>query len=269
MDRILLALGIFALWFVPSVGQLTKYAGNTGAVISAAAGFSVIVLLIKWTNRSSPELLRSLAVGLMPVLVAVTIVAFLVLYPISKSSLMGPGSDSSRSALDVALKEVLDGLYPYDARTYLGNPPTPAPGALLLAAPFFYWWQRHSEHILAATIFILQRIRIFADPWRAVVFYSICFLACPGALQDFVTGGDYLVNAIYVGVAVSLVAGAHETPSSRSLRWATYLFLAVTASSRAFYAVTIPVLAYLFGPARRIAGGHRIRKSYCYVRAGD
>jgi hypothetical protein len=73
------------------------------------------------------------------------------------------------------------------------------------------------------------------------VFFAVFILACPGALQDFVTGGDYLVNAIYVGVAVDLVARTY--PCSRASRWASYGFLAIAISSRAVYGIVTPVLA--------------------------
>jgi hypothetical protein len=180
-------------------------------------------------------------------MVAITIIAFTVLYPISKGALMGLGSDRD-DALDVALRELLHGSYPYYARTYLGNVPTPAPGSLLLAAPFFLLGSSALQNLFWLPLFLYySRSRIFFDPLYAIVFYLIFFLACPGALQDFVTGGDYLVNAIYVGIAVSLVARAHETPHSRSTRWATYIFLAVAVSSRAFYGITIPVLAIFVG----------------------
>ena len=43
-----------------------------------------------------------------------------------------------RGGVRVALTELASGRYPYTATTYLGNPITPLPGALLLAAPF--WW---------------------------------------------------------------------------------------------------------------------------------
>jgi len=64
------------------------------------------------------------------------IAAFIVLYPVARSGLFGPGSDRD-DALNVALQALLSGHYPYYAQTYLGNPPTPMPGALLLALPFF------------------------------------------------------------------------------------------------------------------------------------
>jgi hypothetical protein len=243
MNKTMLALGVFALWFVPSVGQLTKYTGTTGTVILAATGLPVTILLITWINRNSPELLRSSAARLMPLLVAVTIIVFAVLYPISKSALVGLGSDRD-DALDVALRELLHGSYPYYARTYLGNPPTPAPGALLLAAPFFAIGSSALQNLFWLPLFLYySRYRIFYDPLCAVVFYSIFFLACPGALQDFVTGGDYLVNAVYVSVAVSVVVGVHATSNSVAAKLATYLFLAVAVSSRAIYGITIPVLA--------------------------
>jgi hypothetical protein len=62
--------------------------------------------------------------------------AFAILYPISLRHPLNIGSDRE-DALRIELDAVRDHQYPYDAHTFLGNPPTPLPGAMLLAAPFF------------------------------------------------------------------------------------------------------------------------------------
>ena len=62
-------------------------------------------------------------------------VLFAVAYPVATSGLFGGGTDRA-DALDVTDAALLAGRPVYDTLTYLGNPPTPLPGAVLLAAPF-------------------------------------------------------------------------------------------------------------------------------------
>jgi hypothetical protein len=247
VNKTLLTIGAFALWFIPSVGQLIKYLGPWGTGISAAAALTGILLLVKQWEVFRSEPWTVLADRLLPLLVVATVLAFAVLYPISNSGIVGLGSDRDE-ALDVALRELLHGSYPYYALTYLNNTLTPAPGALLLALPFFLIGTSALQNLFWLPAFLYySRYLLFRDPVASLAFYSIFILACPGALREFVTGGDYLVNAIYVAIAVGLVARAHERSCSRLTRWSIYIFLAVAVSSRAFYGVVIPVLAVFVG----------------------
>lgn len=247
MDRILLAVGAFALWLIPSVGQLNKYLGPWGTGLSAAATLTGILLIVKQSNVIQSETWTVTADRLLPLLVVASVLAFAVLYPISNSGIVGPGSDRD-DALDIALRELLHGSYPYYARTYLGNTPRPAPGALLLALPFFLMGTSALQNLFWLPAFLYySRYLLFCDPLLSLAFYSIFVLGCPGALQDFVTGGDYLVNAIYVAIAVGMVARVHERSCSRLTRWSIYVFLAVAVSSRVIYGVVIPVLAVFVG----------------------
>jgi hypothetical protein len=247
VNRILLAVGLFALWLVPSLGQLIKYLGSSGAVFLAAAALTSIFFLVKQSEAIDLERLTVLAGRLMPLMVVVTIAIFAVLYPISKSGIVGLGSDRG-DALDTALRALLNGSYPYYSRTYLGNSLTPAPGAMLLALPFFLIGSSALQNLFWLPAFLYySRYFLFRDPLPAVAFYFIFFLACPGALQDFVTGGDYLVNAIYVGIAVGLVARAHTESCSHFVRWSSYIFFAMAVSSRVIYGVAIPVIVFFVG----------------------
>lgn len=247
MSKISFALGAWALWLVPSVGQLGKYLGLSGTVIVTAAAMAAINLLFKWFDLTSITRSNEIAARLIPPLGLFTIVIFAVLYPLSKSGIVGPGSDRD-NALDIALVELLHGSYPYYARTYLGNTLTPAPGAMLLALPFFLLGTSALQNLFWLPIFLwFSARRLFCEPRLALVFYSIFLLACPGAMQDFVTGGDYLINAIYVGVAVSLVTWVHEAPHPRLTRLLVCAFLAAAVSSRFIYGVAIPILAIFVG----------------------
>jgi hypothetical protein len=68
------------------------------------------------------------------VFVAMALVTWQV-YEVVQSGRFGGGSDSD-DALVTGVYELAAGRYPYYVKTYLGNPISPLPGALILAAPF-------------------------------------------------------------------------------------------------------------------------------------
>jgi hypothetical protein len=126
----------FVLWYTPSVAQLLKYLGNWGMLAATAAELAVLTIIVKSWNTISSKQWVAIRTYLPIALVAAIIVLFAILYPIAKGAVLGAGSDRD-DALNVALSALLRGSYPYHAVTFLGNQPTPAPGALLLAMPFF------------------------------------------------------------------------------------------------------------------------------------
>jgi len=196
----------------------------------------------------TPSGRRWLAITVQPlrrpfvILAGVLVILFLALYPIAKSGWLGPGSDRD-DALNVALAALLAGSYPYHALTYLGNPPTPMPGALLLALPFYVIGNSALQNLFWMPIFVR-----FCRTWfinrEVALFFSIMFvLACPGVLQDYVTGGDYAINCIYVAIAIDLVARRCDRDWSRWQIFLAYGFLAVALSSRPIFIVSLPVIA--------------------------
>src|SRR2546426_7380654 len=129
-----LAVGVaFLLWLAPSLNSIQKYAGHAGLLVLPLVALSAMVALTATARRHGPGLPKSWLVALC----AAPLALFIVLYPMADSGLLGPGSDRD-DALNVALQTLLVGHYPYGATTYLGNPPTPMPGALILALPFSF-----------------------------------------------------------------------------------------------------------------------------------
>ncbi len=81
---------------------------------------------------------RQISAGWLLVLVLILTAAFAVLYPISQKPSLNRGSDRE-DALRIELNAVYHHQYPYGTHTFLGNPPTPLPGAMLLAHPSSRW----------------------------------------------------------------------------------------------------------------------------------
>ena len=241
----------FALWLVPSVGQLTKYLDPweaATAVALAALAFGLIFVRVE-RSQGAPDW-PPWAPALVALLIAL---AFAGLFPVARSGLLGRGSDRA-DALDVAISALLAGRPPYDALTYLGNTPTPLPGALILAMPFHLIGASALQNLLWAPLFAIVSPAIVGERRGATVLVAGLILLSPGAMQDFVTGGDYLVNALYVALALHW-AGRTSQQSQIVPNLASGVGLALAVSSRAIYAVEAPVILALVIQARGLRGG--------------
>ena len=86
--------------------------------------------------------------------------AFAVLYPISLKHTLNVGSDRE-DALRIELNAVRHHQYPYGTHTFLGNPPTPLPGAMLLAALFFTIGHIAWQNFLWLALFFLFAVHFF------------------------------------------------------------------------------------------------------------
>jgi hypothetical protein len=242
------ALSLWVLWLVPSLGQLVKVTGPVGAIalaIVALAGLCVLLIAAK-SQEIRPTTAWFVA------LCVVALALFAVLYPLATSGRFGGGSDRD-DALNDALRLLVSGRYPYAATTYLGNPPTPMPGALLLARPFQFLGNAALQNLLWIPAFLLWCRSRFREPAMAWIAGLVVVIAAPKALDDFVVGGDYLVNALYVAILTDWCIRAQnsERTSSRAL---TAILLAIAVSSRPIYAVALIVVAghvwQVHGPAR-------------------
>ena len=105
--------------------------------------------------------------------------AFDALYPISLRHTLNRGSDRE-DALRIELDAMRHHLYPYDARTFLGNPPTPLPGAMLLAAPFYAIHHIAWQNFLWLALFFVFTARWFRYRATALFFLATFLLFCAG-----------------------------------------------------------------------------------------
>jgi membrane protease YdiL (CAAX protease family) len=131
----LLILSVCVAWALISVAPIWKYLSHTKAIAAMVLGLLSIALGMYWLDRLNRKQ-RQIGMGWFVVLFLALTAAFTVLYPISLKHTLNSGSDRE-DALRIELNAIQNHQYPYDARTYLHNPPTPLPGAMLLAAPFY------------------------------------------------------------------------------------------------------------------------------------
>ncbi len=240
---------LFILWLVPSQFQLIKYLGVVGAPATAAlaaAGTGALLWLTSHFRLAPSRIWFWLLCGLLAVV-------FVVIFPLANSGAYGVGSDRD-DALNVTIEALLAGNYPYGVRTYLGNPPTPMPGAMVLALPFYLLGTAAWQNLFWMPVFVIWVYKRFASPSLALLALLMVWFS-PAVMQDFATGGDYVVNAIYVAIAADLAVRT-ETRGGRWSRLVALLFLCLTISSRPIYAVVALVvggqLLQTVGPLRAL-----------------
>ena len=105
-----------------------------------------------------------------------------------------------------------------------------------------------------AVFFLILR-RLLADDMWALLFLAGVVVACPVALQDFVTGGDLIANSVMVLLAFLWVLADADRPAIAGWRFpAAAACAGIVLSSRASFWLLVPLLA---GALARRAGARR------------
>jgi len=242
----------FMIWLylcltVPSLAQVHKYFGWPGV-----AAYLAITALALWLLRRlqvpgeiAKRITDSQGRWLSAAVLLVVLIAFIGLYPVAHSGVYGPGSDSADS-LNVAVREMLHGRYPYYARTYLGNPVHEMPGMLLLATPFVLLGNSAYMNLFWLALFLLVCREELGDARQALLLFVAMLVFCPVVMQQVVTGGDQLANGLFTMVLLWWM-------TRRDQPIAAVLF-GVALSSRANFLLLVPLA---FGHLLREYGGKR------------
>jgi hypothetical protein len=239
--RLLYAAVVSASWALISIHPLVKYLSLPRAFAAVLFGLASILLAMLFPDPGHLRQ-RRLHAGWFLALFLLLGQIFTVLYPIQLRHVINQGSDRE-DALRIELNAVTHHQYPYDARTFLGNPPTPLPGAMLLVAPFYAIHHIAWQNLFWLALFFVFTARFFRYRATALFFLATFLLFAPADLSDFVTGGDYLTNFCYVAIAAALFLRALSRPLPIAVLAAA--FLGVTLSSRVIYPLLlIPLLAY-------------------------
>ncbi|WP_419807194.1 hypothetical protein [Terriglobus sp.] len=228
---------VSAFWFLLTFPVATKYTGRAGWIIMAAGEIFVVALmsLIPRARANGTDIPR----WTLPVLWLALVAAYLVIYPHTQN--LGPGRGTDREdALRVQIIALQHHLDPYAARTFLGQRPTPLPGAIALAWPFYLLGRISLQNILWSGLFCLVLRKVFRLRLTAVVFLAVVVCLNLEPLNDFVTGSDYVVNALYVMMAVWLVVRAVDRDSPMLQPLLASLVFGVAVSSRPSYFMAVP-----------------------------
>jgi hypothetical protein len=203
----------------------------------ALAGLSAITILAAVLRRRTMDLSARWLVAAC----GLAVLLFAVFYPLAHSGILGPGSDRD-DGLNAGLHALLGLHDPYHVTSFLGNQLSPMPGALLLALPFYLIGNSAFQNLFWVPEFFWWAQKWFGATGAALWYGLVFIVGCPASLRDFVTGGDYLVNALYVAIAMDFVFVALRSERRRYL-YAPAIFLSVAISSRPIYAMAVPVLA--------------------------
>lgn len=223
----------------PSIGTVFKYLGAPGLV-----AYVGIVLAALWAARVwvLPRLTSCLTERQAIALAAVTLVglvaAFVWLQPLLSVPRPGHGSDRNE-ALNLATAELLHGRYPYYPKTRLGNPISPLPGSLLLAAPFVWLGDSAYQTFVWLVVFFVAARRQLGSPRPALLLAWMALALSPAVAQEIVTGGDLLANSIYVLVFILALL---RRPGRRSA-WLYAVLLGIGLSSRANFLLLLPLVS--------------------------
>ncbi len=234
---------------IPSVAVFQKFLGIAGVVGYTLVAFFALGLLVKKGQRVL-QLMAKVSARQEVLLTALTflflLMSFTVVYPIANSGVVGGGSDSD-DALNIATTELLRGRYPYYPTTYLGNPITPMPGALLLAVPFVLLGNGAYQNFFWLFVFTGVMKRYLGDGRLALALLWVILALSPAVLHQLVTGSDYIANSLYVLIFMLWIV---RTASRRDHgEWRKVLgavLLGIGLSSRAnFLAITPLIFASL------------------------
>lgn len=253
------------LWLLPSAGQLDKYLGTNRAIAVAIVVLIAFPIGFRWL-ASRPAIDDVRAARLTNGIVAALILVFVALFPLVLTHIFGGGSDRE-DALNVSLRALFHGRYPYFEKTFLGTPPSPLPGALLLALPAWLIWRSALQNLFWMPAFVLYSRRLFPTREAQALFAGVFLLTCPGSMQDYVTGGDYLINCLYVLIATDLAMSvfARDTAGPWQ-RVAACLFFSICVSSRQNFAIAGLVAGafiYQQGGVRRFAEFIALNAIFC------
>ncbi len=155
------------------------------------------------------------------------------------------GASDGDDAIDLAISEIIHGRYPYAARTFLDNPITPMPGALLLALPFYILGDSGVQNLFWLAIFLILLARYNHDSLLPVsVAYILCFFS-PIVVYHILTGSDYIANSIYTLVFTIMVLDSARGHKSdlQCIFWS--VLLGIGLSSRINFALNLILLFFM------------------------
>lgn len=237
-------VGLSLSLLIPSLWVPQKYLGLVGVVIYIAVASLALFILWRHVFRIIVDTVTEQQVLWMSAATfCLLLIAFLVLYPIAKSGRFGPGSDRD-DALNLATTALLEGRYPYYARTYLGHPITPLPGSLVLAVPFVLLGNSAYQNLFWLAAFFCTMNSYLKDRRSSLLLLWTILALSPVVLHELVTGGDLLANSIFVLLSILwVVTVSGQRKRSSWIASLLAVFLGVAFASRLNFVLLLPLVA--------------------------
>lgn len=244
-------------WWKPFVG-LVFYIVYPSIAIFKKVGYLPLILYITmafclllaflWVMSRVKTFFKPLScLFVLSVLFVSLFVAYRVIHPLIDTDgfrLAGInfGSSDGDDAIDLSISECVAGRYPYYAKTFLDNPITPMPGALLLAVPFFCLGDSALQNLFWLAVFFAAIAVYHRSTCMAAILAFIVFGLSPNVIYQVLQGGDYISNSIYVFTfcALLLESVRLRAPFWQSVLWAALLGLGL--SSRLNFVIILPLV---------------------------
>jgi hypothetical protein len=237
-------IGLAASLLIPSTATIQKYFGILGVTFYIAIASFLLFIGVRWAiAKFSSTITDKQMLWLIALTFFLLLVVFIVGFPLAHSGIFGPGSDRNQ-ALNLATTELLHGRYPYYPKTYLGNPITPLPGSLILAVPFVLLGNSAYQNLFWLLVLLCVMSHRLKDRRQAFLLLWAILALSPVVMQEFVTGGDFLANSVYVLLFVMWVVNAVRQPRLSS--WVKSLLavlLGVGFASRANFILILPLVS--------------------------
>jgi len=241
-ETYLIIAGLCLCIILPSTYTVQKYTGIIGLSAFIVLGTATVItgyiyILPAILKRMSTTSTLMLASSLFTALV----VGFFAFYPYANAGTPSGGSDRDE-ALTLAATELINMRYPYHPKTYLGNPITPLPGAVILSIPFVLLGNSAYQNIFWITVSFFVIWYCLSDI-RLALIASLLISATPIALQQMVTGGDLVTNCLYILLPLLLLIRiGTNRPKYLVVSIACAVMLGLGLSSRLNYFLIFPLL---------------------------
>jgi len=224
---------------LPSTYTVQKYTGVVGlstfillGIVSIITGYMYVLpaILKRLDNTSTTLIATSFFIAL--------VIGFFIFYPYANAGNIGGGSDRDE-ALTLAATELIHMRYPYYPKTYLNQPITPLPGAVILSVPFVLLGNSAYQNIfwILVCFFVLW---YWLGDNRLALISSLLISVTPISLQQLVTGGDLVTNCLYILLPLLLLIRIR--PHNWAISIACAVILGLGLSSRLNFFLVFPLL---------------------------
>jgi hypothetical protein len=238
--------GLAASLLLPSLA-LANTAGAAFVPVYLAGGGLLLWLLMRPFERATRRLGERTAAWTILALLCLTLLAVVVVHPridTTGAELFGVrvGASDNDDAVDVGTARLLAGENPYRARTFLGNPIAPLPGAFLLALPFYALGHSAVQNVFWLAVFAALLWRLGRRARVALILLLSVLLVSPDVVYQLLQGGDYATDALATAAFAALVVdlARRASPSWQIALAAAGLGIAVT--TRANLLLVVPLV---------------------------
>jgi len=239
--RVLLRAACFALVLVvPSLGAVQHSPlGVVGAIVYLVIGSAFSAAFYLWGHRLFPNLSQNAARWCAAITIVLVSVCSIVAVPLANASKL-PGASVRDETIDLGVRELLHGRYPYYVSVSQRELMTNLPGSLFLATPFTLLGRGSYQNYFWVAICFFMLAAFFRDARMTLLLLWGMPLGSPVIIHELVGGSDMLANAIYILAAV--IGVVYYARLTRWQKVALAVFSGLAFSSRPNFLLLAPLI---------------------------